>query len=134
MSGAVLLPLAFGLSKLFKTKWKIENNPLEPLGLWLNFAQLFYFPFLVFILLKYPDYFLMSYVIITGAHFFPYAWYYREIGYAFMAGIISTGSMVLAMTIDIENFYLIGVFMVISLIILGIWIYLSYVNKLKSTQ
>ena len=43
MFGAILLPLAFGFSKIFKTNWKIKNNPLQPLGLWLNFAQLIYF-------------------------------------------------------------------------------------------
>ena len=41
--GAPLLPLAFVLSKIFKTNWKLADNPLQPLGLWLNFAQLIYF-------------------------------------------------------------------------------------------
>ena len=45
MVGAILLPLAFGLSKILKTNWKVKDNPLQPLGLWLNFAQLIYFPF-----------------------------------------------------------------------------------------
>ena len=51
MAGGPLLPLAFILSKIFKTNWKVKDNPLQPLGLWLNFAQLFYFPFLIFLLL-----------------------------------------------------------------------------------
>lgn len=78
--GAMLLPLALGFSKILKTNWKIAGNELQPLGLWLNFAQLIYFPFLVFILIKHPDYFIMAYAIITGAHLFPYAWFYDEIG------------------------------------------------------
>lgn len=128
--GGVMLPLAFGLSRLFKTNWKIKNNPLDPLGLWLNFAQLFYFPFLVFILIKIPDYFLMSYVIITGAHFFPYAWFYQEIGFAIMAGVISVGSLIMALTLPQEQFFLIGLFMVVSLLVLASWIFLSYRKKL----
>ncbi|MDX9941403.1 MAG: hypothetical protein RBS53_04210, partial [Bacteroidales bacterium] len=36
MFGALLLPTALGLSKVFKTNWKIKDNPLQPLGLWLN--------------------------------------------------------------------------------------------------
>ena len=71
-------------------------------GLWLNFAQLFYFPFLVFILLAYPEYFIMTYAIITGAHFFPYAWYYKSAPYAIMAGIISVGAMVLGLFLSPE--------------------------------
>ena len=50
--GGVMLPLAFVFSKVFKTQWTVENNPLQSLGLWLNFAQLFYFPILIFVLLK----------------------------------------------------------------------------------
>lgn len=80
MIGGAMLPLAWGLSKILKTNWNVKNNPLQPLGLWLNVAQLIYFPFLIFILIKYPDYFIMTYAIITGAHLFPYAWFYDAIG------------------------------------------------------
>lgn len=86
--GGLMLPVAWGLSKLLNTSWTIKNTPLQPLGLWLNFAQLFYFPFLILILLKSPQYFVMTYVIITGAHFSPYAWYYNEKSFAIMAGVI----------------------------------------------
>jgi hypothetical protein len=81
IAGSLTIPLAFALSKIFKTSWKSPGNPLEPLGLWLNFAQLFYFPFLVFVLLTQPKFFIMTYAIITGAHFFPYAWYYKSTAY-----------------------------------------------------
>ena len=100
MIGAILLPLAFGLSKIIGTNWKVKDNPLQPLGLWLNFAQLIYFPFLIFILIKYPDYFIMAYAIITGAHLFPYAWFYDEIGYAVCAVIISIGTLLITLNID----------------------------------
>ena len=69
--GALTLPLALLLSKVFGTTWTLKHNPLQPLGLWLNFAQLFYFPFLVFMYSKYPQHFLMTYGIITGAHSSP---------------------------------------------------------------
>lgn len=68
--GSLMLPLALLISKFLKTEWKIKGNPLQPLGFWLNFAQLFYFPFLILMLIKQPDYFIMTYAIITGAHFF----------------------------------------------------------------
>lgn len=101
MIGAILLPLAFGFSKLFKTQWKIEGNPLQPLGLWLNFAQLIYFPFLFFLLFNHPEYFIMGYAIITGAHLFPYAWLYGEIGYAVGAVLISLGSYAMSFSLPI---------------------------------
>nr|WP_214607019.1 hypothetical protein [Hymenobacter arizonensis] len=52
--GGLMLPLAWAMSKVFKTNWTIKDNPLQPLGLWLNFAQLFYFPILMFMYSKQP--------------------------------------------------------------------------------
>lgn len=118
--GGLMLPLALLLSKLLKTVWTIKDNPLQPLGLWLNFAQLFYFPFLVFALIKIPDYFVMVYVIITGAHFFPYAWYYKISMYALFAGIISLGALLLGLKLPADKIYYIPLFMSANLIILGI--------------
>lgn len=132
--GSFLLPLALGLSKLLKTSWKIPENPLQPLGLWLNFAQLFYFPFLIFVLLKHPNYFLMTYAIITGAHFFPYAWYYNNKAYALMAGIISVGNLLLAMRLPTPDFYLAGFFMAICLLILALWNFIIYHQHRKEDR
>ena len=129
MVGSLMLPFALLMSKILKTKWKNNQNPISTLGLWLNFAQLFYFPFLVFILLKQPDYFLMTYVIITGAHFFPYAWFYDEKGYAVMAGVISVGALLVSLNVEPEKMYLVGVFIGVCLAVLAIWLYLSYKKK-----
>ncbi|MBO3115118.1 hypothetical protein J4050_00060 [Winogradskyella sp. DF17] len=128
MVGAILLPLAFGLSKVFKTKWKLKDNPLQPLGLWLNFAQLIYFPFLIFILIKYPDYFIMTYAIITGAHLFPYAWLYDEIGYAVFAVLIAAGSLLIALNCTIEDMWYIPLYTSVLLLILGLWIYRNWLK------
>lgn len=127
--GSLMLPFAFFMSKIFKTNWKLKGNPLQALGLWLNFAQLFYFPFLIFILIKQPDYFIMTYAIITGAHLFPYAWFYQEKSYAIAAGVISIGSLVLALTISVEKMYFIPLFMGFTLFVLAIFLYLSYKQK-----
>ena len=124
--GALMLPLALGFSKLFKTKWKIKNNPLQPLGLWLNFAQLIYFPFLIFIMLKYPDYFIMAYAIITGAHLFPYAWFYDEILYALSAVIISLGAMLLALNLSTSEMFFIPILTSVALLFLGVILSFRY--------
>ncbi len=131
MFGAFLIPLALGFSKILKTNWKIKNNPLQPLGLWLNFAQLIYFPFLIFCLVKYPDYFIMAYGIITGAHLFPYAWFYSEIGYAVAAILISLGSMIIALIASPVNIFHVPLFTASVLIILGIWILIRYIRLSK---
>jgi hypothetical protein len=131
--GAMMMPLAILLSKLFKTTWTNKDNPLQPLGLWLNFSQLFYFPFLIFSLVKFPDYFVMVYVIITGGHFFPYAWFYKTNLYAVFAGIISLGAMILGLILPIEKMYLIPFFMSVSLITLTILLFFDSKKKKSST-
>jgi hypothetical protein len=129
--GGPMLPLAFLFSKIIKTNWKVKDNPLQPLGLWLNFAQLFYFPMLIFVLIRKPEYFVLTYIVITGAHFFPYAWYYNVTAFAIMAGVISFGSMLVALYVSHEQLYLIPMFMVVALIILAVWLYWSYRNERK---
>lgn len=123
--GGLVLPLALLFSKLLKTVWTIKENPLQPLGLWLNFAQLFYFPFLIFALIKLPDYFVMVYAIITGAHFFPYAWFYRTKWYAIFAGVISIGALGLGLMLASAEMFIISAFMIASLVILTMLLHLD---------
>jgi hypothetical protein len=132
MVGGVMMPLAILFSKLLKTEWTIKSNPLQPLGLWLNFAQLFYFPFLFFVLFKMSDYFVMVYVIITGAHFFPYAWFFKSVAYAIAAGVISIGAMILGLILTQENYYLIPLFLSVSLLILAASLFMNYKSRAKS--
>jgi len=131
--GGGLLPLAYAFSKVLKTTWKIKDNPLQPLGLWLNFAQLIYFPFLIFIFVKYPDYFIMAYAIFTGAHLFPYAWFYEEKGYAVAAVIISVGAMVIALLVNPVDVFYVPLFTALMLLLLGIRILYSN-NLLTKTE
>jgi hypothetical protein len=129
--GALMIPLALFFSKLFKTIWTDKENPLQPLGLWMNFAQLFYFPFLIFSLIKFPAYFVMVYAILTGGHFFLFAWYYKTNLYAVFAGITTLGAMTLGLVLSFEKMYFIPIFMSVSLIILTILLFFD--SKKKET-
>ncbi len=124
--GALTLPLAWGFSKVFRTTWALPHNPIQPLGLWLNFAQLFYFPFLIFIYGSHPAYFIMTYGIITGAHFFPYAWFYDAPPFAVMAGVISVGCLFIGVRTAATAPYWVPVFLVGALLVLGAWLFRSY--------
>jgi hypothetical protein len=127
--GGFMLPLAFLFSKILKTSWKIKDNPLEPLGLWLNFAQLFYFPFLVFVLIKMPDYFIMVYAIITGGHFFPYSWYYKTPWFAILAGLIVVGALYLGLVLPVDKMFLLPLSMSLSLVVLTILLWIDARKK-----
>ena len=106
-----------------------ELQTLDSKGLWLNFAQLFYFPFLVFILIQSPDYFVMVYAIITGAHFFPYSWFYKTSLFAIFAGLISVGLLTIGLTVPIEKMYSIPFLMSIALLVLTILLYFDSKKK-----
>lgn len=131
IAGAPLLPLAFILSKIFKTNWKIADNPLQPLGLWLNFAQLFYFPFLIFTMIKMPDYFIMTYAIITGAHFFPYAWFYKTKWYAIFGGLISLGVLFAALNLPNDKMYFVAIITASLILLLTSFLYFDALKKSK---
>ncbi|TGE14178.1 DUF7010 family protein [Hymenobacter elongatus] len=124
--GGAMLPMALLFSKLLRTTWTIKSNPLQPLGLWLNVAQLFYFPILLFIYSRYPQHFVMTYGIITGAHFFPYAWFYNTRSFAVMAGIISVGCLLIGTQAPVGKLYFIPGFIVCSLLTLAGFLYVSY--------
>lgn len=130
IAGSLMLPLAFLFSRVFKTDWKLKNNPLQPLGLWLNFAQLFYFPFLIFTLLKMPEYFVMVYAIITGAHFFPYAWFYKTNYYSIFAGVISIGSLLSGLLLPESQHFLLPVCVSVCLLVLFVLLFTDS-NKKK---
>jgi len=127
--GGLMLPLALFFSRIFKTNWKLKDNPLQPLGLWFNFAQLLYFPFLILVLIKFPDYFVVTYAIITGGHFFPYAWFYRTNLYTIFAGLISFGSLIIVLNVPVGKTFLIAIFMSAMLMILVVLLYLNYKKR-----
>lgn len=131
---SLMLPLAYGLSLLLKTEWKIKNNPLRSLGLWLNFAQLFYFPFLVFILLHHSEYFVMTYAIITGAHLFPYAWFYDDLIYAIAAGIISGLSLVMGLNLEENQMHFIPLITGFVLLVMFVILYRSIPKTVKKWE
>lgn len=132
--GVTAFPLGIACSKLLKTNSKVFNNPLQPLGLWLNFAQLFYFPFLVYVLLMFPDYFVMTYAIITGAHLFPYAWFYDDNIFAIMAGIISASSLIIGLNVQMEDMYYIPLFTGITLLIMFILLWRSIPETIQKWE
>lgn len=132
MASVPLFPLALLLSKILKTNWKIPNNPIQPLGLWLNLAQFFYFPFLLFTMVKMPEYFILAFSIITGAHLFPYGWFYKTNWYSIISGIIVVGSLLLGLNLSFEKMYLVALFTSISLFILTLLLYFDSTEKQKT--
>jgi hypothetical protein len=129
--GMLMFPLAYLFSRLLNTAWNLKNNPLNALGLQLNLAQLFYFPLLFFVLSKSPEFFVMAYAIITGAHFYLYSWYYKTNWFAIAAGVIAFGSGLLAALLP-DQIAIIPFFMSVSLFVLSGLLSIDYQKKRRS--
>jgi hypothetical protein len=134
MVGALMLPLALLMLRLIKTQRKIANYPLQPLGLWLSFAQLFFIPFLIFMQIKMPSHCIMTYAIITGAYLFPYAWFYNEISYAVGVVVISVGSLILGSALDTSKLYFSPLVAALSWVLLAIVLAGSCRKKVKAAN
>ncbi|RPF51068.1 DUF7010 family protein [Aquisalibacillus elongatus] len=130
-STGLMFPLSVAISNLIKADWKLEQNPLGNIGLILNLAQIVYFPILIWAMAEYPQEALMIFAIITGAHFFPYGWFYDAKAYYIMAPISSLTIMVLGFSLNGKNIWLNSLAMVFLLITLTIWLYLDYKQKAK---
>jgi Na+/H+ antiporter NhaD/arsenite permease-like protein len=76
----------------------------------------------------------MAYAIITGAHLFPYAWFYDEIGYAIAAILISVGALVISLSVEPGKIYFIPIYTAVILLLLGIWIYVNYMKLRKKHE
>lgn len=122
--------LSIGISTLIKADWKLKNNPFGNLGLYFNLAQIIYFPILFWGIIESPNDAIMLLAIITGAHLFPYGWFYNAKPYYVMAPITSVVIMLLGLYSNEENLWLEPFSMVILLLFLILWLSLDYKRKI----
>lgn len=125
----LMFPAAVGISNMIRADWKMEGNCLSRLGLIFNFAQFIYFPLVYWALLENPEQMVFIFAVITGAHFFPYGWFYQTKAYYVMAPVISVAITVIALATGSERLWMIPLAMVILLIILIAWLHADYKRK-----
>ncbi len=81
---APLMPLAYLISKLLGIPFQDKENPLSAMGIVLAVAQLPYLLIVMWVYRAAPNYMVMVYAVVTGAHFLPYGCYYKsKVYYAF---------------------------------------------------
>lgn len=128
-SSGLMLPLAILFSRLLRAEWKFDDNPLSSLGLSLNLAQLAYFPLLLWAIAASPVDAVLFFAVITGAHFFPYGWFYSSLPYYVMAPVIAVSVTVLAAVQKGSSQWLVPAAMVVLLIVLIVWLEWDYRQK-----
>lgn len=128
-STGLMFPLAVGISQLIGADWKFKTNPIGSLGLYLNLAQIIYFPILFWAIGKSPEEAVIFFAIITAAHFFPYGWFYNAKPYFIMAPISSLAMIFIGWNAPLDKMWLVPVSLVIFLLILIFWLYIDYRKK-----
>jgi hypothetical protein len=122
LSGMVSI-FAFIFSKAMKIPYSVPENPLGILGLILSISSIFYIPFNFLLLFKVPEYLIISMATITGAHFFPYFWFYKTNWYIIFSGIIIMAILFMGIFLPFDKIYFLPLFMFITLGILSIILY-----------
>jgi hypothetical protein len=118
--GLCFLPFAFVAAKIFKIPLSLKENPLASMPGLLNAAQYVYMPLLGFMLIKYPQLFLVVLPTVTGAHFFLFGWVYRcKLYYAF-SWLIVVVVTVLGYVLPEAQLFIIPLAMFLLLAVLGV--------------
>jgi len=129
ISTGLMFPLSIGMNRLIKAEWKFTGNALAPLGIYLNIAQIVYFPILFWAIGKSPEDVIIFFAIITCAHFFPYGWYYNTKAYTVMAVISALFIMIIGWNVGVEQLWIIPLTTVILLLILITWLVIDVKRK-----
>ena len=75
---ALLLPLAYLLSRILKIDFQNATNPLTNLGIIFSLNQILYLLIAIWAYAAVPDKMLMIIAIIFGAHLLPFGWLYQS--------------------------------------------------------
>jgi hypothetical protein len=130
----LMFPLSILFTKLIRAEWKFEDSAIADLGIYLNIAQLMYFPIIFFAIANSPEQAVIFFAVITGAHFFPYGWYHDVKAYYIMSPIISVLVIALGWSIASDNLWLIPSAMVISLLVLVLFLSNDYQRKANQSK
>ncbi|UOQ86876.1 DUF7010 family protein [Gracilibacillus salinarum] len=129
IASGIMFPLSIAISFLIKSDWQLKDSPLGKLGLYLNLAQIMYFPILFWAIGNSPNEAVMIFAIITGAHFFPYGWLYNAKAYYVMSPVTSVVIMVVGWLSLGQNLWMIPLAVIILLAIMIFALFIDLKKK-----
>lgn len=94
----VLLPMAYGISKILKIDFSDKENPLSSLGILFSVNQLLYLLIAMWIYPTIPDKMLMVIAIVFGAHLMPFSWLYKSKVYLWFSIVIPFFALFIGLT------------------------------------
>ena len=81
----VVFPLGALLTRIAGGDLFAKSATLTPLGLMLAAVQLFYWPVVILVFNRAPDWTPFALAVLFSSHFLPYAWLYRSAAFGFLA-------------------------------------------------
>jgi hypothetical protein len=106
--GAVALPLAFALERIFKFPVLTKGNSMLPLLIQTSLVQIVALPAVILAYVLMPAYVPAVFAAVVGAHLLPYAWLQKSRLYIVLGLMISLVSYLMAMTLRETSFNYIG--------------------------
>nr|WP_078544614.1 hypothetical protein [Litchfieldia alkalitelluris] len=104
---SMIFPLGMIVSKMMKIDMMAKDNPLSALAGLLGAMQLFFTPILMVIFIDETQLLPFFVAVLTGAHFFPFAWLYKSKAYIFQTVAIIVWAIIFGF---IFNSYLFTIF------------------------
>ena len=81
----MVFPVGVLLTRLAGGDFFANSPTLTPLGIQLAALQLFYWPVIVVVFQRAPEWTPFCLAVLFGSHFLPYAWLYRSMAFGFLA-------------------------------------------------
>lgn len=116
---APLVPIAYIISKIIKSKFSAKDNPLNKLGILFSCNQYLYILIAMWVYPTVPDKMVMVLAIIFGAHLLPFGWLYQSKAYSVMSVLISLTALIVGI---ILNAIAVSIIMILFEIIFSIWL------------
>ncbi|BCN32973.1 DUF7010 family protein [Anaeromicropila herbilytica] len=111
---AILVPIAFLISKIIKVDFQNKENPLTNLGILFSVNQFLYLIIAMWVYQAVPDKMLMVIAMIFGAHLMPFGWLYQSKSYMVLSGIVTVIALFIGCSYD--SYILAAVMIVIEII------------------
>lgn len=116
----LLMPLAVMFAKILKIDFNNKKNPLTNLGIIFSVNQILYILIAMWAFVLAPQYMLMIYAIIYGAHLMPYGWLYKSKSYFIASVMIPVTALICAVYLSPASVGLL-VLIVDVLFCIGLW-------------
>lgn len=94
---AVLLPMAWMLSKVLKIDFEGKGNPLTKAGILFSINQMLYILIVMWVYAAVPEKMVMVYAMVFGAHLMPFSWLYDSRSYMVFSVVVPILSLIVGL-------------------------------------